>query len=944
MGRFVVLWMLMWSALAGPRAPEAPILRVEAEQHSALIRAIVVDARGQVLVTTSLDKTARVWDLRTGALLRVLRPPIAAGDDGELYAAPLSPDGRVVALAGWSKLAGKTSGHGIWLFEVGTGRLMGRIGELPDVVHSLAFSPDGARLAAGLGGPNGVRVFDVARREALRVAGGVAMNDTYSVEFDAAGRLLTASDDGHLRLYDAALKRVAEVSTGEGRRPISARFSPDGREVAVGFDGEPRVERRSAHTLGDAVRMPGDALNGGDLSSVVWTTDGRLCAGGTARDPAGEHVLRCWGPSGAPVDQAVSGNTIMALQALPGGAVAVGAADPRWAVARPEGLGLVKGPSTLNYARSAHGLRADTSGAQVSFGAGQADAPLLSFNLDTGRLAEGETPGLVGPFVERPGLVVTDWEIHTAPKLNGRPLTGLHPNERSVSVAVHPDAQRVVLGADFFLRLYDDLGEILATSEGLPGPAWSVTWSGDGRLVIAAIGDGTLRWYHGETLAPLLTLFVHPDRRWIAWTPSGYYMASPGGEGLALWHLNQGVDAAATVASLGTLRARFSRPDVVLATLHDLGEGEATQTPVCANLPPSVQAEGVDGPLRVGEAPTALTVRVHRPCAQAAQVTAVTLKANGRGFLTLKGEALAAASATVPEDPLALRVTLPLKGLPPETDTVSVFATSDMAGEPIVLPVAWDGPRTSPLPRLIVLAVGVEDPHRDLRYPDDDARRFADLWRRRAAGSYAPNPSITVLTNEQATRRAILDALEALRRSADRSTDVVILMLAGHAQAHPDYEEFVFKAGGAQEGSFLDYLEGDDLTRVLSRLVGKVVLFMDTCAAANIGAVARARGDSVDFANALHSVESGVIVFAASAASGRSLEDKRWGGGVFTYAVLKGLEGGAKDNSGLVTLAGLERYVQETVLDETQNAQLPRMLWPPDQGSAGSFPVLRVVK
>ena len=41
----------------------------------------------------------------------------------------------------------------------------------------------------------------------------------------------------------------------------------------------------------------------------------------------------------------------------------------------------------------------------------------------------------------------------------------------------------------------------------------------------------------------LLALFVEPQsRKWVAWTPSGYYMASAGGEDLIGWHVNRGWD------------------------------------------------------------------------------------------------------------------------------------------------------------------------------------------------------------------------------------------------------------------------------------------------------------------------------------------------------------------------------------------------------------------
>src|ERR1039458_5781483 len=63
---------------AGVRAadpPSTPYLRIETGMHTAQIWRIDGDAAGRFLVTASEDKTARVWDLQSGNLLRVLRPP-----------------------------------------------------------------------------------------------------------------------------------------------------------------------------------------------------------------------------------------------------------------------------------------------------------------------------------------------------------------------------------------------------------------------------------------------------------------------------------------------------------------------------------------------------------------------------------------------------------------------------------------------------------------------------------------------------------------------------------------------------------------------------------------------------------------------------------------------------------------------------------------------------
>src|SRR3954470_947157 len=67
--------------------PTEPLLRINTEQHTAMIRRVATDAQNRYVVTASEDKTARVWSLPDGRLLGApLRVPIGEGNTGKLYA------------------------------------------------------------------------------------------------------------------------------------------------------------------------------------------------------------------------------------------------------------------------------------------------------------------------------------------------------------------------------------------------------------------------------------------------------------------------------------------------------------------------------------------------------------------------------------------------------------------------------------------------------------------------------------------------------------------------------------------------------------------------------------------------------------------------------------------------------------------------------------------
>lgn len=123
--------------------------------HTAQIRRISVDAAERFLLTAADDKTLSLWELATGNLLKIYRPPIGvSADEGKIYAGTLSPDGELVAGGGWT--GDEWDGNfSIYLFNRTTGKLVRRLMGLENVIYHLCFSPDGRYLAATLFGKCG---------------------------------------------------------------------------------------------------------------------------------------------------------------------------------------------------------------------------------------------------------------------------------------------------------------------------------------------------------------------------------------------------------------------------------------------------------------------------------------------------------------------------------------------------------------------------------------------------------------------------------------------------------------------------------------------------------------------------------------------------------------------------------------------------------------------
>ena len=199
---------------------QRPILRIEPGMHTAPIVRIGVDATCTLMVTGSVDKTARLWALPEGGRgsakeLRTLRVPIGDDNEGKIYSVALAPNGKWVAAGGQT--------HAVYIFDAATGRLLKRIGGLGNVIKHLAFSPDGSRLAATLGAGQGMRMWETGSWTLLAEDRDYGSKPSYGAAFDGANRLYTVSYDGQIRRYDRDGHLEAKCGYARRQRALQRR-------------------------------------------------------------------------------------------------------------------------------------------------------------------------------------------------------------------------------------------------------------------------------------------------------------------------------------------------------------------------------------------------------------------------------------------------------------------------------------------------------------------------------------------------------------------------------------------------------------------------------------------------------------------------------------------------------------------------------------------------
>ncbi len=872
------------------------VLRIETGMHNAAINRLAVTDGGDELITVSDDKTTRRWSLADGAARGIWRTPIGDGDDGALFA--MAATGDTVVIGGHT--GRKTAA--LYVLDRRTGQMRGSIGGFAAAISALAFSPDGRYLAVGEQS-GGVTLIDFSGRKLV----GQDRDYTGTVEwiaFGADGRLATSAADGKLRLYGAGLKRLVENSA---ERPWGLAFSPDGKRLAVGSLTSGKLRLFATDTLKPEQTLEGAPGKRGALSVVAWSADGtRLAAAGTYKDGSERRLIRFWHVRDRDIaggqDVAVAGDTVTDLALLADGRAVYVTAEPSFGVVAEDGQQTVhRGGAKADFRDSwRDAFRVSHDGGVVEF----ASAPggkRFRFDLRAGSLVAEAAPhaDLHRPVLERERIKVTDWQNGAEPKLNGQ-IIRLEQAERVHSIAILPDAGRVALGTDFYLRLErasadtrnsrPDHGGGEAWRKVVPAPVWSVNASGDGRYVIAALGDGTIRWYAAADGREVMALYVDPrDRRWVVWTPEGFFDHSrapgrPGGETLVGYQLDNGPNKLADFVEIGQLYNLFYRRDLVLAKFQGGAAAERNlaqqlarigdvRAVLKAGLPARIElAEACIRPAGAAACPAGSSVKPADPRDRRFAVTGAGSEffaryriedrggGLGRVIVRRNGAVIEGAHRVETADARQRTETVILP-LDPARNEIR-FATESRsaaiqsrADDDVIVEATATADATAPGPaasaagvQLFVVAIGVSDYQRAefrLANAANDARAIAELLRQPSPPVYE-RAEVELLLDRDATNANIMAALRKVAAKA-RPQDIVVIFFSGHGEAvdgkyffapvdfasrHP---ALLAKANKANEQEIIDELFREDgfgeaeLLPMLEKIQGSLLLMLDTC-------------------------------------------------------------------------------------------------------------------
>ncbi len=926
------------------------MLRIDGEMHTALVRVIRHDPARNRVVTVSLDKTIRVWQLPDWRLTRVIRVPSEPGNEGKLNALAIPPDGRTIAAAGWTGWEWDRSGT-VYLFDADTGALVRRISGLKTTVSYMAYSPDGSRLAVGLQGKGGLHVFET--RNYKQIAEDLEYGERLAyVEFSPRDNtLVTTADDGYIRIYDSNQKLIGRQSVKVSTQLGGIRISPDGTKAAFGFQDIPTVVIISIPEM-RVLSTPTakDVAGQSALCCIAWSKDGRYLYANGYYTGVGDTPIYRWSTQDFTTREVIvaAKQRIESMYPLDDGSLLYVTEDPSFGVIDKQGKRTRFIESVIGDFRDGETVfRVSPDAMSVQFPMARGGGAIGAFSLADLKYSSKGPPDDLLPLQVRSSkkLKLDHWHNLANPMLNGTPLP-THAQEVVRSYAISRDEASLLLGTEWSLRLYDTSGKVL-WDKPAPGVAWNVAIADQGRFALASFGDGSIRWFRLSDGQEMLALFPHRNGAdWVLWRPDGYYASSENGDNFVGWQVNRGKDQVPDFYRAVQFERVFYRPDLIRDVLKPNGQTRNLSASHAFSIdrlmeiaPPRIAVSEVRSTARQGDGRLAeLDIEVQSVSPPVLREFAVYV--NGIPVTPTAQRDLAQGE----QEHFRRRIKVAL-GSSDNDIRVEVWngvslglAETYLRGSQTLVPAAAGD--------LYVLAIGANrftdlpaDRDADLLYAGRDAEMVVKTLREGGAGLFR-NVYTKLLNDRQETKptkQEIIESLSFITQAGPEDTVVVFLASHGFSDAAGNY---YFLPRDAKVADLDNVLLGKDSTgkasslvswqeffEVIRRTAGRRLLIVDTCEAKNMAGTFDAHSLKKRSAASLFAL----LVAAQGNEKSQEYPNKRHG--LFTYALLEGLKGEAdKDHDQRISLEEAFAFavpMVEQLRNKQEGLQTPDLLAPP---------------
>jgi WD40 repeat protein len=484
-------------------------------------------------------------------------------------------------------------------------------------------------------------------------------------------------------------------------------------------------------------------------------------------------------------------------------------------------------------------------------------------------------------------------------------------HQGSVLAAIFNRSEKAVFsaGADRTIRLWDvATGKTINTFVGHQSEVCSLLLTADEKMLISHSVDGVTKFWD---LVSGKEFFEHihlGEKDWMVKSPAGYFNGTQGGREFIHF-----VDGLITY-SVDQFFNEYYRPDLLPKIFQTRGgdDGKGIQGKLLKSPPPSVKVAAI-----------ASSDSTHAD-------VFIKLIDNGTGVANVK---LFHNGKSINLDQSQLKLPLgkgqfttyhhqvPLVG---GTNTFSAVATNKDNIESDAQAVELVSDQALKSSVCYLMAVGInqyKNPRMVLNYAKPDAESFRKIIDEQ--GKLFKRVEVISLYDAQATRMNILKALDEISEKVNQE-DTFIFYYAGHGSMVENQFFFI----PTESARLYDYplLQKEALAApVLQEKFKKIkalkqLIVMDACQSGGSVELLANRGAAEEKAIAQLSRSTGIHVMASAGSEQFAAEFSELGHGLFTYLLIKALQGAADGSpkDGKVTIYELKSYLDDQVPELTR--------------------------
>jgi WD40 repeat protein/serine/threonine protein kinase len=443
--------LYLWNIATGKRV-ERKYYGSSLEQlgfTSSSVSALTITLDGRFAVSGSQDRTVRLWDFKTGEVIRAYQ-----GHDGNVTAVAVTPEGRFIVSG--------SDDQTLRLWDTETDKCLWISDPHEESITAVAMDPNGQFVISGSQDTT-LRHIDIKTGKSPWTLWGKQghQEGVTSVAMAPRGRFaVSGGKDTTLQLWDLRTARCLRTFKGHPKKVTA---------VAVTLDGQFAVSASQDTTLWlwDLVktkRLRAFEGHKKTVTAVVTTPDGRFVISGSD-----DQTLRLWDLATAKCLRIFEGHqeNITAVAVIPGERFMISASNDQtlrlWDLATAECLQIFEG-----HTASVTAVAVSPKGHFIVSGSDDRTLRL--------------------------------WDLTTA-----KSLQILKGHKDSVTAIVVPPNERFVISAsrDKTLRLWDiETTRCLRTFTGHQKGVTSLTITPDGQFVVSGSDDSSLRLWRLELDAP----------------------------------------------------------------------------------------------------------------------------------------------------------------------------------------------------------------------------------------------------------------------------------------------------------------------------------------------------------------------------------------------------------------------------------------------------------